>query len=62
VEIITDKDIVKATWPSAGVAFCGDKIKDRLCNDKDMNPDGNGGPFKVSFGKNKVDGYNFDNG
>jgi len=50
ITVKTDKKPIKTVFPSGSVAFCGEKITDRVCNADSRNPDGNGGPIKISFG------------
>jgi len=55
-------DEFKATWPGATLKFCGEMIKDRICDKGSIDPDGPGGAVKISFGKTETPGWNLDDG
>jgi len=37
-------------WPSSSITFCGEKIKNRNCNEDSKDPDNVGGNIRIAFG------------
>lgn len=62
ITVKTSKKSIKTVFPSGSVEFCGAKLPDRTCNSDSKDPDGAGGPIKISFGIDETESYSLDRG
>jgi len=53
---------VKVVWPSKNIAFCGDKLKSRECDEASKNPSAGPDAVRISFGRDPVEGWLHENG